>query len=78
MLHIFELIDELEEGRTASARLLRWDGKTYVPSNKTVTIYDYVGSHGQPGDRGYCVQSVMSQQWEVVCGLFPQHLPRVI
>lgn len=78
MLHLFELTEELESGRTAEARLLKWDGAKYILSRKTITIYDFVGSHGQVGDRGYCVQSVMSQQWEVVSGLFSQQLPRVL
>jgi hypothetical protein len=71
MLQLFELMEQLEAGRTAQARLLVWDGKSYVPSRKVVTLFDYVGSHGLPGDRGYCFQSGMSQHWEVVSGLSP-------
>lgn len=78
MLQIFELLEPLEAGRSAQARLLVWDGDSHVPGRKVVTLYDYVGSHGHTGDRGYCIHSVVSQRYEVVSGLFAQEYRQVL
>ncbi|MGD9645452.1 MAG: hypothetical protein AB7U73_07055 [Pirellulales bacterium] len=74
-IRIFELIEALEAGRSAQARLLIWDAATesYVPGRKTITLYDFVGGHGGPGDRGYCFQNGASQLWEALCGIEAQH-----
>jgi hypothetical protein len=71
-LHLFELIDPLEAGRTAEARLLKWDGEKYVPSAEMITVRDFVGSHGKAGDRGSTFLSDQSKCWEVLSGLRTQ------
>lgn len=78
MLQIFELLERLDAGHSAQARLMVWDGENYVPSRKTVTLYDFVGAHGQAGDRGYCFHSGVSQRWEVVAGLLTQEYRQVL
>lgn len=67
-LRHFVLLKRLEPGETSSGRLLVWDGQQYV-EGPTVTIYDYLGHYGFPGDRGSCVLSEESGNWEVVYGL---------
>ncbi len=66
---LFELVDELEAGRSALARLLKWDGQKYVPSGEEIVLHDVIGMHGVLHDRGYAVLSGESNQWEVVGGL---------
>jgi hypothetical protein len=68
-LQIFELADDLASGGVASARLLRWNGLKYIPSDLIVLVHDRVGNHGIAHERGYCIFSAESESWEVVCGL---------
>ena len=71
-LKLFELLEDLDAGRFAKARLLSWNGATYLPNGPAVIIHEFVGEHGASGDRGYCYQSPASGRWEVVSGLFGQ------
>ena len=70
--HLFELLENLDAGRTAKARLLEWNGSTYLPTGPTIIIHEFVGEYGPCGDRGYCYRSPESGRWEVVSGLFAQ------
>lgn len=68
-LQIFELVDALETGKKAKAKLLIWNGSSYISRGaKTVLVYSFAGSHGQAGDRGYCFLG-SSDRWEAVGGL---------
>lgn len=71
-LRQFELIEDLAPGRKAQAILLKWNGSKYVRTKETVELYDFVGSHGDRGDRGYCFFSTESNHWEAASGLFEQ------
>ena len=46
-IQLFELLEPLEAGRSAHARLLVWDASSnnYVSSRKVITLYDFVGGH---------------------------------
>lgn len=66
---MFELVEPLVEERSARARLLMWNGTTYVPSDELVTVHDYIGGHGFTRDRGYCFWSDDSKRWEVLLGV---------
>ncbi len=66
---VFELFNELEAGHSARARLLKWDGRQYVPSNEEIVLHDVIGRHGIVHDRGYAALSEESHQWEVIGGL---------
>lgn len=77
-LRLFELIEPLEAGRSAEARLLKWDGTKYVASAEKVAVYDFVGSHGTAGDRGYTFLSDQSKCWEVLSGLFAQDFESIV
>lgn len=77
-LRIFQLMDSLEAGRQAPAVLLAWDGVRYMPSETAIELFDFVGQHGQRGDRGYCALSPQSGLWEVVSGLYSQDARQVI
>lgn len=70
----FELIDNLEAYGTARAVLMKFNGSTYVRSAEQITVQDFIGSHGDRGDRGYTFFSTESNRWEVAAGLF-QHAP---
>jgi hypothetical protein len=77
-IQLFELLEPLDAGRSAQARLLVWDASSenYVPSRKTITLYDFVGGHGTEGDRGYCFHNGASMRWEALCGIEAQdHRP---
>jgi hypothetical protein len=71
-LQPFELFEDLEPRQKAPAVLLQWDGQKYVRSKEKIELYDFVGSHGNRGDRGYCFLSSGSNRWEAVSGLFEQ------
>lgn len=71
-LKLFELIETLEAGGAAKARLLKWNGSTYVPFGAPVELHEYVGQYGAAGDRGYCFLSPESGNWEAISGLFGQ------
>ena len=68
----FELLEDLNSGRTARAALLEWNGHQYVRSRQIVEVCDFVGLHGDRGDRGYMYYSPESQRWEVTGGLYEQ------
>jgi hypothetical protein len=68
----FELLEDLAPGRSARAVILKWDGKNYSRSNQVVQLHDFVGVHGDRGDRGYAFLSEESGQWEAAAGLFEQ------
>ncbi len=69
-LNLFELLETLDPGGMAKARLLRWDGTQYVVrGGDSVLVNSYAGSHGVAGDRGYCFLGD-SERWEVVGLLF--------
>jgi hypothetical protein len=69
-IRVFELIEALEAGKSAKARLLNWNGERYQPSGLIqVQVHDFVGESGAPGERGYCFLSNESHRWEVLCGL---------
>ncbi|HEY1599138.1 MAG TPA: hypothetical protein VGG64_06020 [Pirellulales bacterium] len=69
-IRVFELVEVLEAGKSAKARLLNWNGERYQPSAFVqVQVHDYVGESGVPGDCGYCFLSNESHRWEVLCGL---------
>lgn len=69
LLQLFELVDALEPGKKAKAKLLAWNGTTYAArGSKSVLVYSFAGSHGVAGDRGYCFLG-SSDRWEVVGGL---------
>ena len=69
-IRVFELIERLEAGKSAKARLLNWNGELYKPSAFVqVVVHDFVGESGLPGECGYCFLSNESHRWEVLCGL---------
>lgn len=68
-LNLFELLGPLEAMRSAPARLLKWDGGKYVPSEESITVHDFAGRHGSTGARGYAFLSFDSKCWEVASGL---------
>ena len=70
----FELLDDLREGDSAAAILLRWNGERYTRTGEKIQIFDFVGQHGYRGDRGYGFLSSESGRWEVACGLHEQSL----
>jgi len=77
-LRLFELIEPLEAGRSAKARLLKWDGTRYAPTGEEITVHDFAGSHGTAHDRGYAFQSDQSKRWEVLAGLFTQEYESIL
>ena len=69
-LKLFTLLERLQPGRSARARLLQWIGDRYVPDRTAIIqVYDHLGHYGLPGDRGHCRMSEDSGQWEVFNGL---------
>jgi len=68
-VQLFELLESLDVGRSARAVLLDWQVDGYVRTSQRIVIHDFVGRSGQPGSRGYCVQSPISKRWEVTGGL---------
>lgn len=68
----FELLEDLSPGGSAKAILLKWNGSRYVHSREKVTVYDYVQSHGDSGDRGFAFLSDESGLWHVLSGLYQQ------
>jgi hypothetical protein len=68
----FQLLEDLRPGGSARAILLRWDGAKYVPSDEEIELFEYVGLHGDRGDRGYCCFSDESNHWEAASGLYEQ------
>jgi hypothetical protein len=66
----FELLENLGAGRSARAVLLKWNGQRYAPSGEKIEIHEFVGTHGDKGDRGYAFFSEESNRWEAVSGLF--------
>jgi hypothetical protein len=73
---MFELIDPLEAGKSARAKLMEWDGERYVHEPQSVRVHDFIGAFGCRGHRGYCFLSNDSERWEVDCGLLSQaHQP---
>jgi hypothetical protein len=69
-IRVFELIEVLEAGKSAKARLLNWNGERYQSTSFVqVQVHDFVGESGVPGERGYCFLSNESHRWEVLCGL---------
>lgn len=77
-IRLFELVESLEVGRSAKAVMLLWNGTEYARSNEALTVFDFVGTHGLPGDRGYALYSPESQHWEVLGGLMPQEYPTIV
>lgn len=77
-MRLFELIEPLEAGRSAEARLLKWDGSKYSPTAEKVTVHDFVGGHGTAQDRGYAFFSDQSKCWEVLSGLFTQDYESIV
>jgi hypothetical protein len=71
----FELLEDLGAGRSARAALLEWNGRKYVRSRQIVELFDFVGMHGDRGDRGYMFYSPESQRWEAACGQYEQVAP---
>lgn len=71
-LHLFELLEPLEAMRSAPARLLKWEGGKYIPSDESITVHDFAGRHGTAGARGYAFLSLDSKCWEVASGLLGQ------
>jgi hypothetical protein len=71
-LRQFELMEDLEPGRSAHAALLRWDGRRYVRTTEIVELHEFVGIHGSKGDRGFGFLSPDSGHWEAACGLYQQ------
>lgn len=69
---MFELREELTPYRSARAVLLKFNGFEYVPTREEVRVHEFVGCHGDKGDRGYAFLSQQSELWEVACGLFQQ------
>ncbi len=72
MLRPFELMEDLPPGGRAKATLLRWDGMKYSRSREVIDLFEFVGIHGDKGDRGYAFYSPESQRWEAACGLYQQ------
>lgn len=72
MIKMFELLEDLRPSGTAKAVLLKWDGEKYVRSNQKIELNEFVGTHGDRGDRGYCFYSDDSKRWEAASGLFEQ------
>ncbi|MBS0266373.1 MAG: hypothetical protein JSS02_30865 [Planctomycetes bacterium] len=68
----FELLEDLAPGRSARAVILKWNGQTYVRSPQIIELHDFIGTHGDRGDRGYMFLSDESGRWEVAAGLFEQ------
>ena len=68
----FELLEDLQPEGTASAVLMRWDGRGYVQSKEKIVLHEFVRTHGDCGDRGYCFFNTESQQWESLSGLYQQ------
>ncbi len=68
-MKMFTLLERLEPGRSARARLLNWNGQQYVQDGQTIQVHDHLGHYGVAGDRGHCVLSDDSGQWEVFHGL---------
>ncbi|REK18874.1 MAG: hypothetical protein DWQ37_03460 [Planctomycetota bacterium] len=78
-LRVFELLEPLEPLRSAKAVLLVWNEMHYVVHDgEEVELHDFVGEHGEKGDRGYCHLSDESGRWEVITGLFCQPYPKVV
>jgi hypothetical protein len=68
----FELLETLQPGRSARATLLNWNGQRYIASGENVEMHDFVGIHGERGDRFYGFLSPESGRWEAVGGLYEQ------
>ncbi len=68
----FELLEDLRPGGNAKAVLLTWDGSRYVRSREIIVLHEFVGVHGNRGDRGYCHFSPESERWEAAAGLYQQ------
>jgi hypothetical protein len=68
----FELLEDLRPGQRARAALLKWDGTKYIRSNERIDLHEFVGTHGDKGDRGYCFFSPHSKRWEAAAGLYEQ------
>lgn len=68
----FELLEDLHPEQKASAMLLRWDGQAYVRSKEKIVVHDFVRTHGDRDDRGYCFLNPDSNLWECISGLFQQ------
>jgi hypothetical protein len=68
----FELMEDLRPGGSAKAILLKWNGQRYVVTNEQTTVFEFVGTHGHRGDRGYACYSPESERWEATSGLFEQ------
>jgi hypothetical protein len=68
-LKMFTLLERLEPGYSAKARLLFWNGQQYVPEKRVIEVHDHLGHYGLPGERGHCLLSDESGQWEVFNGL---------
>jgi hypothetical protein len=71
-IRCFELIDDLPPEGTAEAVLLQWNGTHYVRSKETISLHDFVLTHGRRGDRGYAFKSEESGCWEALSGLYQQ------
>jgi hypothetical protein len=71
-MRVFQLLEDLEPFRSARANLLRYNGKDYVLTGEVVRVHEYLGSHGDRGDRGYAFLSTESELWEVASGVFQQ------
>jgi hypothetical protein len=69
-LRQFELLEELRPGESAKAILLRWDGAHYVRSRDEIDLFEFVGTRGERGDRGYARFSPESRHWELMSNLF--------
>ncbi len=74
-LKMFSLLERLEPGYSARARLLNWNGEQYVGTGPTIDLHDHLGHYGVAGDRGHCLLSSESGQWEVFHGLSMQAQP---
>lgn len=66
-LYFFELTSGLEEGGSASAKSIEWDGAAWV-DGAAGTVYDSAGKFGpgQPGDRGVMQLNHNSNRWEII------------
>ena len=69
----FELLEDLRSGGTAKAVLLRWNGRKYAPTKDQIELFEFVGSYGDRGDRGYARFSPESERWELMSGLSEPH-----
>lgn len=66
----FELLEDLRPSSGARAILLIWNGQEYIRSHDQIVVFDFVGKHGDRGERGYAHFSSDSNRWELIGGLY--------